>query len=548
MEHIYDVVIIGGGPAGLSAGVYAGRAKMDTVIIEKGAPGGQAATTSEIANYPGIMDTTGPKLVGEMHAQAESFGVSFIRGEVVGVDFEGDVKVITLNGRKVLGRSVIIATGATPRKLGFPGEKEFTGRGVAYCATCDGEFFTDLEVFVIGAGYAAVEEAMFLSKFASKVTIIAREPEFTCAKSIVEKLYDHENIEVRFNTEVVEASGDGMIQKAVFVDNLTGEKWEHEASEEDGTFGIFVFIGYQPQTGLFKGHVKTDDYGYILTDENMRTDIEGIYAVGDLRPKVLRQVVTAVADGAIAATDAEKFVEDKKRELGIKENNVSKASQKKKIVVQEESKKNILEPEIREQLKGIFGKLTEDLKMITVVDETNKKSVELKAFLEEIAELTDKLTLEVYSKGEDPQVEEKLNIDKFPVVSFAGSNGEYKRVKFHGVPGGHELNSFILAIYNMAGPGQDLTEKSRKKIGAIQKKKNVKVAVSLSCHLCPDVVVAAQRIAIENENVEAEMVDISDFKEIRSKFNIMSVPAIIIDDSEIHFGAKSLDSIADLLK
>ncbi|GLI55209.1 thioredoxin reductase [Propionigenium maris DSM 9537] len=547
MEHIYDVVIIGGGPAGLSAGVYAGRAKMDTVIIEKGAPGGQAATTSEIANYPGIMDTTGPKLVGEMHAQAESFGVSFIRGEVVDVDFEGDVKVINLNGRKVLGRSVIIATGAKPRKLGFTGEKEFTGRGVAYCATCDGEFFTDLEVFVIGAGYAAVEEAMFLSKFASKVTIIAREPEFTCAKSIVEKLDDHDNIEVRFNTEIVEASGDGMIQRAIFIDNITGEKWIHEASEEDGTFGIFVFIGYQPQTDLFKGHVKTDDYGYIITDENMRTNSKGIYAAGDLRPKVLRQVVTAVADGAIAATDAEKYVEDKKRELGIKDKPAPK-KEKKEDKAPGEGKKGILEAEIREQLKGIFGKLTEDLKMVTVVDETNDKSVELKAFLEEIEELSDRLTLEVYSKGENPQVEEKLNIDKYPAVAFTDSRGEYRRVKFHGVPGGHELNSFILAIYNMAGPGQELTGKSREKIGAIQRKRNVKVAVSLSCHLCPDVVVAAQRIAIENDNIEAEMIDISNFKELRSKFNIMSVPAIIVDDSEIHFGAKSLDSIADLLK
>ncbi len=547
MEHIYDVVIIGGGPAGLSAGVYAGRAKMDTVIIEKGAPGGQAATTSEIANYPGIIDTTGPKLVEEMHAQAENFGVSFIRGEVVDVDFEGDVKVINLNGRKVLGRSVIIATGAKPRKLGFLGEKEFTGRGVAYCATCDGEFFTDLEVFVIGAGYAAVEEAMFLSKFASKVTIIAREPEFTCAKSIVEKLDDHENIEVRFNTEIVEVSGDGMIQKATFIDNITGEKWIHEASEEDGTFGIFVFIGYQPQTDLFKGHVETDDYGYIITDENMRTSAKGIYAAGDLRPKVLRQVVTAVADGAIAATDAEKYVEDRKRELGIKDKPAPKR-EKREEKAPGEARKGILEAEIREQLKGIFGKLTEDLKMVTVVDEDNDKSLELKAFLEEIEELSDRLTLEIYSKGENPQVEEKLNINKYPAVAFTDSRGEYKRVKFHGVPGGHELNSFILAIYNMAGPGQDLTEKSREKIGAIQRKRNVKVAVSLSCHLCPDVVVAAQRIAIENENIEAEMIDISNFKELRNKYNIMSVPAIIVDDSEIYFGAKSLDSIADLLK
>lgn len=207
MKEIYDLLVIGGGPAGLSTGIYAGRAKLNTLIIEKEELGGQVNKTFDISNYPGARDSNGPKLMEEMRKQADDFGVSFISARVDSVDLDGEVKVIKTSKGELKGRAVAIATGASPRKLGFKGEKEFTGRGVAYCSTCDGQFFEGLEVFVIGAGFAAAEEAIFLTKFATKVTVIAREPEFTCAKSIADKVLAHPKIEVKFNTEILEVNG-----------------------------------------------------------------------------------------------------------------------------------------------------------------------------------------------------------------------------------------------------------------------------------------------------------------------------------------------------
>ena len=551
MEKIYDLLIIGGGPAGLSAGVYAGRAKLKTLIIEKGNFGGQTSTTSEIANYPGIRNISGPALIEEMRLQNEDFGVEFAKTDVTGVDFSGDVKVVkTING-DLKGRAVIIATGASPRKLGFPGEAEFTGRGVAYCSTCDGEFFEGLEVFVIGAGFAAAEEAMYLTRYATKVRIIAREPEFTCAPSIADKVFANDKIEVHFNTELKGVYGDDMIKSARFINNKTNEEWEYTAKEEDGTFGVFVFIGYQPKTDIFKGHVDMDRAGYILTDDDMRTNVKGVYAAGDLRPKSLRQVITAVADGAIAATDAGKYVSEEKDRLGIKDEPVEEAKPAKKeekaAAATTSGKSSLLSDAIRGQLKGIFAKMENDVTLVSIVDENLPKSVELRDFLSDVAELGDKLHLELYNKGENPAMEEKIHADKFPVVSLLNANGEYSGVKYHGVPGGHELNSFILAIYNLAGPGQALDAGILDTIKSINKKANIKVMVSLACHYCPDVVVGAQRIAIENPNVEAEMVDISQFQDIKKEYKVMSVPAMIINDEQVVFGAKKIDEIAALL-
>lgn len=550
MTKIYDLIIIGGGPAGLSAGVYAGRAKLKTIIIEKGNAGGQAATTSEIVNYPGIRKTSGPELIQEMKLQNEDFGVEFVKTDVTDVDFSGEVKIVkTING-EFKTRSVIIATGASPRKLGFPGEAEFTGRGVAYCSTCDGEFFEGLEVFVIGAGFAAAEEAIFLTRFATKVTIIAREPEFTCPPTIADKVFANDKIEVKFNTEMLGVYGDGMIQRARFINNVTKEEWEYEAKEEDGTFGVFVFVGYQPQTEVFKGHVEMDRFGYILTDDNMKTNISGVYAAGDLRPKSLRQIVTAVADGAIAGTDAQKYVAEEKERLGIvdePEEEKPAKKEEKAATTSSEGKSSLLNDAMRGQLKGIFAKMESDVTLVSIVDESMPKSVELRDFLLDVTELGDKLHLELYNKGENPEMETKIHADKFPVVSLLNAAGEYSGVKYHGVPGGHELNSFILAIYNLAGPGQALDASILDTIKSINKKANIKVMVSLACHYCPDVVVGAQRIAIENPNVEAEMVDISQFQDIKKEYKVMSVPAMIINDEQVVFGAKKIDEIAALL-
>lgn len=555
MEKIYDLLILGGGPAGLSAAIYAGRAKLNTLIIEKDELGGQVNKTFEISNYPGARNSNGPKLMGEMRKQAEDFGVNFVSAEVTSVELDGDVKVLKTEQGAFKGRAVVIATGASPRKLGFKGEIEYTGRGVAYCSTCDGEFFDGLEVFVIGAGFAAAEEAMFLTKFATKVTVIAREPEFTCAQSIADKVLAHPKVEVKFNTEILEASGEDMVNYAKFINNQTGETFEYHAKKEDGAFGIFVFVGYAPQSELFKEHLELDRYGYIITNENMETNKPGVYVAGDLRPKQLRQIVTAVADGAIAATAAEKYVMEQKERLGIKEEiDVEKKVAQPKEEVKEQDlgsvtrQSKLLNDEIRAQLKGVLERVEKPVTLVSIVDESNAKSLELKDLIVDIGALSDKLKVELYKKGENREIEEKIHADKYPIVALLDEKNNYSGVKFHGVPGGHELNSFILAIYNVGGPGQQLSDEVLEQIKGLDKKTNIKVCVSLSCHLCPDVVVSAQRIAIENKNIETEMLDIANFKALKDQFKVMSVPALIVNDEKIYFGAKKINEILELIK
>lgn len=552
MEKIYDLLVIGAGPAGLSTGIYAGRAKLNTLIIEKAEFGGQVNKTYDISNYPGARNSNGPKLMEEMRKQAEDFGVNFMSAEVLEVSLEGDVKTLKTDRGEIKGRSVVIATGASPRKLGFKGEEEFTGRGVAYCSTCDGQFFEGLEVFVIGAGFAAAEEAMFLTKFATKVTVIAREPEFTCAKSIADKVLAHPKVEVKFNTEILEANGTKMINYAKFINNKTGETFEYHAKKEDGSFGIFVFVGYAPQSQLFKGILELDKFGYIVTNENMETNIQGVYVAGDLRPKALRQIVTAVSDGAIAATSAERYVIELKEKLGIKDEYEPKKVEKKEVKSSDlnnvSKRSKLLNDGLRSQLKGVLARLEKNVTLVSIVDESNSKSIELRDLILDIADLDERVNAEVYNKGENVEVENKIHADKYPVVALLDSDNKYSGVKFHGVPGGHELNSFILAIYNLGSAGQQISEETLNNIKKIDKDINIKVCVSLSCHLCPDVVVSSQRIAIGNEKVEAEMIDISNFKEIKDKFKVMSVPAIIVNDEQIYFGAKKIDEIINLIK
>jgi len=309
MSNLYDVIIIGSGPAGLAAGLYAARAKMKTLILEKEKAGGQIVTTEEVANYPGsIENATGPSLIARMVEQCDEFGAERILDEVKEVHLQDKIKVIKGLKGEYQAKAVIIATGAKPRPIGCPGEKELTGKGVSYCATCDADFFTDLEVYVIGGGDSAVEEAMYLTKFARKVTIVHRRDQLRAAKSIQEKAFKNEKLHFIWNTVVKELKGDGILQSMVLENRVTGEITEIVADEEDGTFGVFVFVGYDPVTSLFEGIVEMEN-GYIKTDENMRTNIPGVFAAGDCRVKSLRQVVTATADGAIAATQAEKYIE-----------------------------------------------------------------------------------------------------------------------------------------------------------------------------------------------------------------------------------------------
>lgn len=308
---IYDIIIIGAGPAGLAAGLYAGRARMDTLIIERQKNGGQIVITNEIENYPGCNDEeTGPSLIDRMVKQTEKFGVDHVFDTITDCELEGDVKVLKGLHEEYRAKAVIIASGAHPIPIGCPGERELTGKGVSYCATCDAAFFEDFEVYVVGGGDSAVEEAMYLSKFARKVTIIHRRDELRAAKSIQEKAFANEKIDFLWNSVVEEVKGDGLVESMMIKNTKTGEVTEITADEEDGTFGIFVFIGFTPNSDLYKGKVEMNEKGYILTDDDMHTNIPGVFAAGDIRKKSLRQVVTAAADGAIAAVQAGKYIEE----------------------------------------------------------------------------------------------------------------------------------------------------------------------------------------------------------------------------------------------
>lgn len=310
MQNVYDIVIIGAGPAGLTAALYAGRARMKTLLVEKEKDGGQIVITNEIENYPGALDEeSGPSLIARMTKQVEKFGADRVFDTIVDVELEGKIKHLKGNKGDYYSKTVIIATGASPRPIGCPGEKEFTGKGVSYCATCDANFFEDFEVYVVGGGDSAVEEAMYLTKFARKVTLIHRRNELRAAKSIQEKAFKNPKMEFMWNSTVEEIKGDGVVTSMVIRDTVTGELRTVEADEDDGTFGIFVFIGFDPKSQLFEGKVEMQNR-YIVTDKNMHTNVPGVFACGDVIVKTLRQVVTACGDGAIAATEAQRYVED----------------------------------------------------------------------------------------------------------------------------------------------------------------------------------------------------------------------------------------------
>lgn len=306
---MYDCIIIGAGPAGISAGIYAARASMKTIIIERGTPGGLIAKTDEIANYPGAEDVpTGPELIERMVKQAKSFGAEFITDTVVNVDFSGTTKIVYGENTTYEAKSVIIATGSNPRLLEVPGEKEFTGKGIAYCATCDAPFFQDLDIYVVGSGEAAVEEAIYLTKFGRTVTLLVRKDKLSVAKSIEEKAMKCEKLKIMWNVEVESFEGTGLLSAMNIVNNKTGEKTKIVPREGDMIFGVFIFVGYIPESTIFNGIIGTDR-NYIVSDETMKTSVEGVFVAGDVRVKELRQVVTAVNDGAIAAINARKYVE-----------------------------------------------------------------------------------------------------------------------------------------------------------------------------------------------------------------------------------------------
>lgn len=308
MSKIYDVIVLGAGPAGLAAGLYAGRSRLSTLVIEKGQDGGQIAITNEIENYPGGLEgDSGPSLIARMSEQVKKFGAERVSDVIKSVELEGEVKKLVGNKDEYLGKTVIIATGAFPRPIGCKNEGQYVGKGISFCATCDANFFEDFEVYVVGGGDAAVEEAMYLTNFARKVTVIHRRDELRAAKSIQEKAFKNEKLHFMWNSVVDEVGGDELLNYMIVKNTKTGELTRIDADEDDGLFGLFGFIGLLPKSELFEGVIEMEK-GYIKTDADMHTNIPGVFAAGDIRVKSLRQVVTAAADGAIAAMQAEKYI------------------------------------------------------------------------------------------------------------------------------------------------------------------------------------------------------------------------------------------------
>lgn len=535
MEHLYDVVVIGGGPAGLTAALYLARARYRVVVVEQERFGGQITITSEVVNYPGVERTSGAELTETMRRQAEGFGAEFLLAEVTGLELEGDVKTVRTSRGALSCFGVLLATGAHPRMVGFRGEEQFRGRGVAYCAACDGEFFTGKDVFVVGGGFAAAEESVFLTKYARHVTILIRGDDFTCAQATADAARNHERITILTNTVVEEVSGDTALRSIRMRNAKTGQETEHQAADGE-TFGVFVFAGYEPATELVKGLAELDGQGYILTDRSQKTTADGLYAAGDVCVKPLRQVVTAVGDGALAATELERLCAAMQQKTGLRPQAPKSRAPEPEVQVQ--AKSGLFTGEMLSQLHTVFDRMASSLILQLCLDET-PVSAELEHYMQELAAQSDKLSVE---QGDPSKVEH------LPCVQICRSDGSWTGLAFHGVPGGHEFTSFVLGLYNAAGPGQALDEETEAAIRAIRKPVELQVLVSLSCTMCPELVTAAQRLAAAHPDISAQVYDLNHFPDLREQYQVMSVPCLVVNGGEqISFGKKNIRQLLELL-
>lgn len=537
MDTVYDAIIVGGGPAGLSAAIYMARARFHVLVIEKEKMGGQITITSEVVNYPGIFHTSGEKLTSEMIRQAKAFGAEFLSADVTGLELEGDYKTVHTSRGDFKALGIIYAGGAHPRLAGFTGETEFRGHGVAYCATCDGEFFTGRTIFVIGGGYAAVEEGLFLTKYGKKIIMVIRGDDFSIDSAAVEELKEHPQVTILYHTQVEKVEGDSAVRRVVLKDRKTGEETVYTADDGD-FYGVFVFVGYAPENGLLQGKVDLNPQGYVITDRDQKTNIDGVYAAGDICVKNLRQVVTAVSDGAVAATSLEKYLGSQYRKLHMKRTYVKKVEPREepKAEAAKAEEGAFLDDDTRGALKPVLDRFEKPITLRLYKDDS-ELSYEDEKLLKELASLSDKVFYEM--KNAEPGLEH--------TISIVRNDGTEAGLYFHGVPGGHEFNSFILAMYNTAGPGQDIGEDNEKRIAAIQDKKDVTIAVSLSCTMCPDLVAAAERIAAASDKVTVHVYDLAHYPDLQNKYNIMSVPCLIVNDKDIHFGKKGVAELLDIL-
>ena len=495
-----------------------------------------------MVNYPGIGKTSGKALTQTMQKQAEAFGAEFLLTEATGLDLDGDIKTVRTQRGDFRCFGVLLATGAHPRTVGFQGEEEYKGRGVAYCATCDGEFFTGKEVFVVGGGFAAAEEGVFLTKFARHVTILMRSEDFTCAESVAEPARRHEKITVMPCTVLEKVAGENGLSYARWRNTQTDQITEYR-SENGETFGVFVFAGYEPATALVEGLVELNEQGYILTDGSLKTSIDGVYAAGDVCIKPLRQVVTATGDGALAATELEKYAAALQRKTGM----LPKAPEARHIDVSAQTPPTdaaagddaLFTAEMRQQLHTVFSRMERPLHLVLHLD-SRPISAELEGFITALAGMTDKLTVQI--------AERNASSDTAPCVQVCLADGTPTGLAFHGVPGGHEFTSFVLGLYNAAGPGQAVDDEAQQAIAAIDSPVHMKILVSLSCTMCPDLVIAAQHIAARNAHVTAEVYDLAHFERLKEQYRVMSVPCLVVNDDRVSFGKKNIQQLLAFLR
>ena len=580
-NDLYDVIVIGGGPAGLTAGLYLARARYRVLILEKDDFGGQITITNEVVNYPGVGRTTGRALTQTMRQQAQDFGAEFLSAEAIGLDVHGDVKTVHTSRGDFKAFGILIATGASPRKLGFEGESEYAGRGVAYCATCDGEFFAGKEVLVVGGGFAAAEESVFLTTYASKVTVLVREQDFTCDAAVAAAAKNNPKIDVRYQVELQGVTaGQGGLREASILNRATGqtETWK---PVDGGTFGVFVFAGYVPATDLVRGVVELDDYGYVVTHGYLETSVPGVYAAGDLRAKNLRQVVTATADGAIAAVELERYAKRMSEKTGLTpqcpvscayEQSTAKtdaasladttpapAPVKRSTDAAANAVRKpgeLFSDATRQQLNVVFGRMSRPVTLALELDDT-PLSTELRGFIDALVALSGGKLKSTVDDGEYEKddtgravfdVEHVLPAAR-PCVRMV-VDGEPTGLAFHGVPSGHEFNSFVLGLYNVAGPGQPLGDDLIERAKSIASPLNIMILVSLTCTMCPETVLASQRLASLNPAVRAEAYDVSHFPELKDQYGAMSVPCIVINrggEQTVEFGKKSIPQMLDLI-
>ena len=583
-NDLYDVIVVGGGPAGLTAGLYLARARYRVLILEKDDFGGQITITNEVVNYPGVGRTTGRALTQTMRQQAQDFGAEFLSAEAIGLDVHGDVKTVHTSRGDLKAFGILIATGANPRKLGFEGESEYAGRGVAYCATCDGEFFAGKEVLVVGGGFAAAEESVFLTTYASKVTVLVREQDFTCDATVAAAAKNNPKIDVRYQVELQGVTaGQGGLREASILNRATGqtETWK---PADGGTFGVFVFAGYVPATDLVRGVVELDDHGYVVTHGYLETSVPGVYAAGDLRAKNLRQVVTATADGAIAAVELERYAKRMSEKTGL-------TPQRPASYVYEQSTAKtkavsvvgttpapapaqrsadaaaaanavrkpgeLFSDATRQQLNVVFGRMSRPVTLALELDDT-PLSTELRGFIDALVALSGGKLKSTVVDGEykkDDTGRAVFDVDSVlpaarPCVRMV-VDGEPTGLAFHGVPSGHEFNSFVLGLYNVAGPGQPLDDDLIERAKSIASPLDIMILVSLTCTMCPETVLASQRIASLNPAVRAEAYDVAHFPELRDQYGAMSVPCIVITRADgtqrVEFGKKSIPQMFELI-